>query len=99
MIPETCTRLIGPHYALLRQEFAELRDASLERRKTPKLERILITLGGVDQNNVTAQVLDALAQSSLPPETELDIVMGRPPRHLFRFDGKQRRSLTELLSA
>lgn len=76
LIPEACTRLIGPHYALLRPEFAELREASLERRKTPKLERILITLGGVDQNNATGQVLDALAQSSLPPETELDIVMG-----------------------
>ncbi|WP_420194207.1 UDP-2,4-diacetamido-2,4,6-trideoxy-beta-L-altropyranose hydrolase [Marinobacter sp. GH_1] len=76
LLPETCTRLIGPHYALLRPEFAELREASLERRQTPKLERILITLGGVDQDNVTGQVLGALAQSSLPPETELDIVMG-----------------------
>ncbi|WP_417536726.1 UDP-2,4-diacetamido-2,4,6-trideoxy-beta-L-altropyranose hydrolase [Methylophaga sp.] len=76
LLPETCTRLIGPHYALLRPEFAELREASLERRQTPKLERILITLGGVDQDNVTSQVLGALAQSSLPPETELDIVMG-----------------------
>lgn len=76
LLPETCTRLIGPHYALLRPEFAELREASLERRQTPKLERILITLGGVDQDNVTSQVLGALAQSPLPPETELDIVMG-----------------------
>lgn len=76
LIPEACTRLIGPHYALLRPKFAELREASLERRQTPKLERILITLGGVDQSNVTGQVLDALAQSSLLPETELDIVMG-----------------------
>lgn len=76
LIPETCTRLIGPHYALLRPEFADLREASLERRKTPKFQRILITLGGVDQNNVTGQVLDALVQSSLPPETELHIVMG-----------------------
>lgn len=76
LVPETCTRMIGPHYALLRPEFAEFREASLERRRIPKLGRILITLGGVDKDNVTGQVLDALAKSSLPQETELDIVMG-----------------------
>lgn len=76
LVPETCTRLIGPHYALLRPEFAELRDCSLERRVSPRLKRILITLGGVDRDNVTGQVLDALTQSNLAPETELDIVMG-----------------------
>lgn len=76
LVPETCIRLIGPHYALLRPEFAELRKCSLERRRTPELKRILITLGGVDRDNVTGRVLDVLAQSKLPPETELDIVMG-----------------------
>lgn len=76
LVPETCARLIGPHYALLRPEFAELRERSIERRHTPRLKRILITLGGVDQDNVTGQVLDALVQSQLPLETELDIVMG-----------------------
>lgn len=76
LVPAACTRLIGPHYALLRPEFTEFREASLERRRIPKLGRILITLGGVDKDNVTGQVLDALAKSSLPQETELDIVMG-----------------------
>lgn len=76
LVPETCTRLIGPNYALLRPEFAELREHSLERRRTPELKRILITLGGVDRDNVTGQVLDVLSKSQLPPETELDVVMG-----------------------
>ena len=76
LVPEACIRLIGPHYALLRPEFSELRERSLERRRTPKLKRILITLGGIDRDNVTGQVLGALAKSQLPPETELDIVMG-----------------------
>lgn len=76
LVPETCTRLIGPYYALLRPEFAELRKRSLERRRTPELKRILITLGGVDRDNVTGQILHALAQSQLPRETEVDIVMG-----------------------
>tara|TARA_R110002111_G_scaffold145581_1_gene212060 strand:- start:13187 stop:14290 length:1104 start_codon:yes stop_codon:yes gene_type:complete len=76
LVPEACTRLIGPRYALLRSEFGKIRERSLEHRQNPRLRRILITLGGVDQDNVTGQVLDALALSQLPPETELDIVMG-----------------------
>lgn len=76
LLPESCIRLIGPHYALLRPEFAGLRERSLERRRTPELRRILITLGGVDQDNVTSQVLGVLSESQLSPETELDIVMG-----------------------
>ncbi|WP_288365281.1 UDP-2,4-diacetamido-2,4,6-trideoxy-beta-L-altropyranose hydrolase [uncultured Marinobacter sp.] len=76
LLPEACIRLVGPRYALLRPEFAELRERSLERRRTPELKRILITLGGVDQDNVTGQVLDVLSKSQLSPETELDVVMG-----------------------
>lgn len=76
LVPESCNRLIGPRYALLRPEFSGLREHSLERRHDPKLKRILITLGGVDRDNITAVVLEALAQSQLPREAELDIVMG-----------------------
>lgn len=76
LVPRSCTKLIGPQYALLRPEFAELRPTSLERRHSPELKRILISLGGVDRTNVTGQVLEVLSNSTLPPETELDIVMG-----------------------
>lgn len=82
LVPPTCTKLIGPPYALLRPEFSELRSASLARRHTPELKRILISLGGVDLSNVTSQVLEALSCSTLPPETELDIVMGGAAPHL-----------------
>ena len=77
LLPENCTRLIGPSYALLREEFTNWRELSLERRKAPKLRRILISLGGVDKDNVTGLVLEALAEgSSLSHKLELDIVMG-----------------------
>lgn len=76
LLPEGCKRLIGPQYALLRPEFAALRKQSLSRRRNPKLKRILISLGGVDRTNVTGQILTALAYSSLPASTELDIIMG-----------------------
>ena len=57
--PET-TRLFGPHYALLRPEFAHWRRGF---RDVPEVARkILVTLGGSDPNNFTARVIDALAQ-------------------------------------
>lgn len=76
LVPEHCTRLIGPRYALLRPEFAALRDASLQRRRQPRLRRLLITMGGVDQANATGAVLSALAQSSLPSDCFITVVMG-----------------------
>lgn len=82
LLPDDCQRLIGPGYALLRPEFASLREQSLKRRQRPKLKRILISLGGVDRTNVTGQVLDALSQSALPVTTELDIIMGAAAPYL-----------------
>lgn len=82
LLPEGCQRLIGPGYALLRPEFAKLREQSLNRRKQPELKRILISLGGVDRTNVTGQVLDALSESTLPVSTELDIIMGSSAPYL-----------------
>ena len=76
LVPKDCDRLIGAEYALLRPEFAELRERSLRRRLKPELKRILISLGGVDRTNLTGQVLDALATAALPGSTQLDIVMG-----------------------
>lgn len=69
--------LIGPHYALLRPEFSTLRPQSLARRKTdPQLKNLLITMGGVDKNNTTGKVLDALKICILSPDLLITIVMG-----------------------
>lgn len=71
------TTLIGPKYALLRPEFAELRPQSLARRaQDPKLKNLLITMGGVDKDNVTGQVLDVLQISTLPLDLCITVVMG-----------------------
>lgn len=82
LLPTDCQRLIGPRYALLRPEFAALREQSLERRKNPELKRILISLGGVDRTNMTGQILATLADSSLPASTKLDIIMGATAPYL-----------------
>ena len=76
LIPARCQRLIGPRYALLRPEFAALRAYSLQRRQTPELKRLLITMGGVDQPNATGKVLEALKSCALPSDCQITVVMG-----------------------
>lgn len=68
--------LVGPHYALLRPQFGQLRAASLQRRAAPRLEHILVTLGGVDHNNITTLVLDALVDCKLSSVLMISVVMG-----------------------
>jgi UDP-2,4-diacetamido-2,4,6-trideoxy-beta-L-altropyranose hydrolase len=67
---------IGPRYALLRPEFAQLRSQSLSRRARPQLQHLLITMGGVDKDNATGQVLQALAACRLPADLRITVVMG-----------------------
>ena len=76
LVPAGCSVLAGPQYALLRPEFAALREYSLKRRKEPQLRNILITMGGVDQRNATSQVLEVLKQCPLPEECRVTVVMG-----------------------
>jgi UDP-2,4-diacetamido-2,4,6-trideoxy-beta-L-altropyranose hydrolase len=77
LVPTHCQVLTGPHYALLRPEFAALRPYSLQRRQAqPTLRQLLITMGGVDQPNATGQVLQALKTCALPQASRITVVMG-----------------------
>ncbi|MDL0434108.1 UDP-2,4-diacetamido-2,4,6-trideoxy-beta-L-altropyranose hydrolase, partial [Marinobacter sp. TBZ242] len=77
LIAARCRCLIGPRYALLRPEFAELREASLNRRREPfEPKRLLISLGGIDKNNATGAVLEALKSCGLPADCLVTVIMG-----------------------
>lgn len=67
--------LVGTEYSLLRPEFARLRNKALSRRSRLQIKRILISLGGVDEHNITERVLHGLNGSNLP-NTELTVVVG-----------------------
>ena len=75
-VPQNCRLLIGPSFALLRPEFARLREASLERRSAAGLNRVMVSMGGVDQPNASGRVLDALAHSPVAAGLEVLVVMG-----------------------
>lgn len=77
LVPGRCQVLVGPGFSLLRPEFAQWRETSLARRvRQPGLRRLLISLGGVDKNNVTGAVLDALKNCDLTDEIQITVVMG-----------------------
>jgi len=54
--------LVGADYVMIRPAFIEQRAASLLRRRQlpPEPWKVLLTLGGVDSNNITQSVLQAL---------------------------------------
>ena len=76
-VPAGCTVLTGSEYALLRPEFAALRRRSLERRVGAPWRTVLVSVGGVDQSNVTSSVLEGLRAAPLPAECVLKVVLGQ----------------------
>lgn len=77
--------LIGPRYALLRKEFARFRETSLTRRRgKPSTERLLVSLGGSDPDNITSKVLQSLARLPGCGTTKVMVVAGASSRWLER---------------
>jgi UDP-2,4-diacetamido-2,4,6-trideoxy-beta-L-altropyranose hydrolase len=61
LLPANCLRLLGPEYALLRPQFFEARKSCKTRTRIPP--RILLFMGGGDEQNVTMGVLKLLQES------------------------------------
>jgi UDP-2,4-diacetamido-2,4,6-trideoxy-beta-L-altropyranose hydrolase len=76
LLPEHCITLCGAQFALLRPEFAALRAYSLARRQSAPIENLLVTMGGVDNENATGMVLQALSGLGLPQGCRVTVVMG-----------------------
>ena len=74
LIPVDALKLIGPQYSILRPEFSKWREKSLSRRKGSQLKTILITMGGIDQHNMTGYVLSCLKKCNLPDDIKIKIV-------------------------
>lgn len=75
-VPPHCKVLAGARYALLRPEFSELRQYSIDRRTDISVQQVLVNLGGVDKDNVTEQVLEVLARTVLGRNSKIVAVLG-----------------------
>lgn len=72
-VPTHCQLLLGPRYALLREEFLRLHD--LVKPRDGAVKRILIFFGGVDINNFTGYTIEALTNIDTP-DLHVDVVIG-----------------------
>jgi UDP-2,4-diacetamido-2,4,6-trideoxy-beta-L-altropyranose hydrolase len=83
LTPASCTSWIGAEYSLLRPEFKQIR--AHFQRIAPSVDeklRLLITLGGVDEHNVTMQVLALLAErEQLFAKLSITLVLGAANPH------------------
>jgi len=72
-VPVHCHLLIGPQYALLREEFRKLHGQVTPRRDNNF--NVIVFLGGVDSNNFTGHVIEALSKVK-NPGLHVDVVIG-----------------------
>ncbi|MDX5407668.1 MAG: UDP-2,4-diacetamido-2,4,6-trideoxy-beta-L-altropyranose hydrolase [Chromatiaceae bacterium] len=70
LVPAHCLQLLGPRYALLRDEFYQ---RPSNRNGQPK--HILVSFGGSDEQNLTTLAVNAIAQLK-PEQVTADIVIG-----------------------
>ena len=72
-LPKEAVKLIGPQYALLRDEFLEARSKATFR--TGPIKNVLVSFGGADVDNVTGKVLEALSLNK-QPQLNINVVIG-----------------------
>ena len=77
-VPDHCVRLLGPRYALLRDDFSMARER-VGVRQSP-VRRVLVMFGGSDSANLTSVVLAALKKLYLP-DILVDVVVGQQNTH------------------
>ncbi len=72
LVPENSNVLAGPHFALLRPEFA---DARLRVQRSNHLQRIFVFFGGSDPTNETMKVLRAISELKAK-DLAVDVLVG-----------------------
>ncbi len=72
ILPHHCSKLIGPEYALIRDEFLQQR--ALDPVRTT-LNSVLVFFGGIDADDLTTQAIEAL-QGLNDLNLSVDIVIG-----------------------
>jgi UDP-2,4-diacetamido-2,4,6-trideoxy-beta-L-altropyranose hydrolase len=77
LVPPHCLHLLGPHYALLSPEYAQLHPLVPPRSE---LRRLLVFFGGVDCDNLTGRTLEALMDPVFA-DLAVDVVLGLQSPH------------------
>jgi len=75
LVPNNCEILVGPKFALLRDEFGEIRKKVLSHKSIGKLHNLLIMMGGVDLLNASGHILRTLINCDLPQDLKINVVI------------------------
>jgi UDP-2,4-diacetamido-2,4,6-trideoxy-beta-L-altropyranose hydrolase len=78
-VPGHCRLLLGPTYALLRNEFREVRESVKKRDGT--ITNVMVFFGGMDSMNTTGLVIKVLESINLP--ISVDVVIGSEHPDLY----------------
>lgn len=83
-VPKHCQSLLGPRYALLRDEFRQLHEKTIPRNGTVK--RVLVFFGGIDADNYTGQSIEALG--NIEDQLQVDVVIGTEHPYRMQIDAE-----------
>lgn len=81
-VPNDSNLLMGPQFALLRDEFKDWREQSIKDRTNRKIKEVLITMGGADVNNYTTKVLLEILKSEYSKVCNFTVIVGQSYPHL-----------------
>lgn len=76
-VPTDCTLLLGPEYALLRDEFSRIPQNTITIRT--QINRVLVFFGGVDTSNETCKAIEAIGM--LEKTVTTDVIIGASNPH------------------
>ena len=79
MVSPDTIKLLGPKYALLRPSFVEARNKK-KSRKFGSINKVFVSFGGADPDNMTGLVLDAFNNVSIK-DISVDVVIGEQNQH------------------
>ena len=85
LVPAHCRKLLGPAYALLRDEFRTAREAWP--REVGETTRIFVFFGGTDPTNETPKALRALRRWGEGKTLDIDVVIGGGNPHRAEVEG------------
>jgi UDP-2,4-diacetamido-2,4,6-trideoxy-beta-L-altropyranose hydrolase len=79
LVPTNCLKLLGPRYALLRQEFKVAKN--LKKKRDGRISNILVFFGGADVTNETCKVLHVIKKMNICDVT-VNVVVGAANPHV-----------------
>lgn len=75
LVPTHCLVLVGSRHVLLRPQFADRQQTSLERRRDHAVKHFLIQMGGREQCKFAREALSVLQECDLPHDARITVVL------------------------